>query len=158
SINGVQNELAMWTTPVASLADPKAVWTPLVTRDDGVTSADTRGDEIFLLSHKDAPTFKVLALKAGQSLAQATTLVAAESDRVIENIHAASDALYVMTRKGAYSELLRIPSGTTAIESVKLPFEGHIGEMFSDPRAPGVTISISSWVVAPAEYAYDPAK
>ncbi|HEX4859593.1 MAG TPA: prolyl oligopeptidase family serine peptidase [Rhizomicrobium sp.] len=157
SINGVQNEIAAWTTPVGSLADPKAVWTPLVTRDDGVTSADSRGGEFFLLSHKDAPTFKVLALKAGQKLSQATTLVAAEPGRVIENIHAASDALYVMTRKGAYSELLRIPAGTTTIEEVKLPFEGHVGDMFSDPRAPGVTIEMSSWVVAPAEYAYNPA-
>jgi prolyl oligopeptidase len=157
SINGVQNEVAAWTTPVASLTDPKAVWTPLLTRDDGVTSADTRGGEIFLLSHKDAPTFKVLALKAGQKLSQAVTLVEAQPDRVIENIHAASDALYVMARKGAYSQLLRIPAGTTTVEQVALPFEGHIGEMFADPRTPGVTIQISSWVVAPAGYAYNPA-
>ena len=99
----------------------------------------------------------MLALKAGQTLSQATTLVAAEPGRVIESVHAASDALYVTARKGAYSELLRIPTGTTTIEEVKLPFEGHIGDMFSDPRAPGVTISMSSWVVAPAEYAYNPA-
>jgi prolyl oligopeptidase len=157
SINGVQNELAAWTAPVATLTDPKAVWTPFVTRDDGVTSLDSRGDEIFLLSHKDAPTFKVLALKAGQPLSQAVTLVAAEPDRVIENVHAASDALYVMARKGAYSQLLRIPIGTTTVEQVALPFEGHIGEMFADPRTPGATIQISSWVVAPAEYAYSPA-
>lgn len=157
SINGVQNEVAAWTTPVASLTDPKAVWTPLLTRDDGVTSADTRGDEIFLLSHKDAPTFKVLALKAGQPLSKAVTLVEAQPDRVIENIHAASDALYVMARKGAYSQLLRIPAGTTTVEQVALPFEGHIGEMFADPRTPGVTIQISSWVAAPAGYAYNPA-
>ncbi len=158
SINGVQNELAMWLAPVDKVADPKTVWKQFITRDDGITNADTRGDEFFLLSHKDAPTFKVLTLKAGQTLSQATTLVAAEPDRVIENIHAASDALYVMARKGAYTELLRIPAGTTTAETVKLPFEGHIGEMFSDPRTPGVTILMSSWVVAPAEYAYDPAK
>ena len=157
SINGVQNEVAAWTTPVASLTDPKAVRTPFITRDDDVTSADMRKGEIFLLSHKDAPTFKVLALKAGQPLSQAVTLVPAEPDRVIENIHAASDALYVLARKGAYSQLLRIPSGTATVEQVALPFEGHIGEMFTDPRSPGVTIQISSWVVAPAGYAYNPA-
>jgi len=158
SINGVQNELALWLAPVGKIADPKTAWTPFVTRDDGITSADSRGDEIFLLSHKDAPTFKVLAVKAGRPLASATVLVPAEPDRVIENIHAASDALYVMARKGAYSQLLRIPTGTAAVEEVKLPFEGHIGEMSTDPRAPGVAILLSSWVVAPSEYAYDPAK
>lgn len=158
SINGVQNEIAIWTTPADGLADSKAKWTALVGRDDDVTNADMRGDEIFLLSHKDAPTFKVLVLKAGQPLAAAKVLVPAEPDRVIEGIHAASDALYVMARKGAYSQLLRIPAGSTAIEEVALPFEGHIGEMFSDPRAPGVTIQISSWVRPPSQYAYDPAK
>ena len=77
------------------------------------------------------------ALKAGQTLSQAVTLVPAQPDRVIEGIHAASDALYVMARKGAYSQLLRIPAGTTTVEEVALPFEGHIGEMFADPRSPG---------------------
>jgi prolyl oligopeptidase len=158
SINGVQNELAMWLTPADKLADPKAVWTPFIARDADVTSADMRKDEIFLLSHKDAPTFKVLTLKAGQPLSAATTLVPADPARVIEAVHSASDALYVLARKGAYSQLLRIPAGTTNIEEVTLPFEGHVGELFSDPRAPGATILLSSWVMAPAEYVYDPAK
>jgi prolyl oligopeptidase len=156
SINGVQNELAMWTAPADKVTDPKAIWTPFISREDGITSADMRGKEVFLLSHKDAPTFKVLTLKAGQKLSAAKVLVPADPMRVIEGIHAASDALYVMSRKGAYSQLLRIPAGSTKIEEVKLPFEGHIGEMFADPRAPGVAIGMSSWVVPPAEYAYDP--
>jgi prolyl oligopeptidase len=158
SINGVQNEIALWTAPVDKVADPATVWTPLVAREDGVTSADMRGDEIFLLSHKDAPTFKVLVLKAGQKLGDAATLVPADAGRVIEAIHSASDALYVLARKGAYSQLLRIPAGTTGVEEVALPFEGHVGEMFSDPRAPGFTMLVSGWVQAPAEYAYDPAR
>jgi prolyl oligopeptidase len=158
SINGVQNEIAMWLAPADKIADPKVSWTPFITRDDDVTSADMRGDEIFVLSHKDAPTFKVLSLKAGQPLSAAVTLVPAQTDRVIENIHAASDALYVLARKGPYSQLLRIPAGTTSAEEVPLPVEGHIGEMFSDPRQPGATILLSSWVSAPAEYAFDPTK
>ena len=158
SINGVQNELAMWTAPANKVTDPKVSWTPFITRDDGVTSADMRGREIFLLSHKNAPTFQILTLKAGQKLSAAKVLVPADPARVIEGMHAASDALYVMARKGAYSQLLRIPAGSTKIEEVKLPFEGHIGEMFADPRAPGVSIEVSSWVVPPSEYSYDPAK
>src|SRR6202047_284157 len=43
SINGVQNELAMWTAPVASVNDPKVTWTRFITRDDGVTGTDMRG-------------------------------------------------------------------------------------------------------------------
>ncbi len=157
SINGVQNELSMWLTPVASLGDPKAPWTQFLTREDGVTGLDMRGPEIFLLSHKDAPTFKVLSVRAGQPLSSAAVLVPAKPDRVIEGIHAASDALYVLARRGAYSELLRIPKGTSEIQEVPLPVKGHADEAFSDPRAPGVTVTLSSWVVPPTLYAYHPA-
>jgi len=156
SINGVQNEFAMWLAPAAKVNDPKVTWTKFVTRDDEVTNVDMRGSEIFLLSHKDSPTFKVLSVHAGQALASASTLIPARADRVIEGIHVGSDALYVLARHGAYSQLLRIPAGSTSIEEVALPFPGHIAEAFTDPRAPGVTLQLSSWVVPPTEYVFNP--
>ncbi len=155
SLNGVQNEWKAWLAPVTDAAKP-AAWKPFFDRGDDVTSVAMRGGDIFLLSHKDAPTFKVLVLKAGDPLASAKTLVPAQPERVVEGIYAASDALYVLARKGAYSQLLRIPSGSDRIETVALPFEGHIGEAFTDPRTPGVTLELSSWVVQPSYLHYDP--
>lgn len=156
SYNGVQNELKMWTASAAEAATANASWKPLFDRDDGVTGTDAHGNELFLLSHKDAPTFKVLALQAGQPLSAATVLVPADPGRVIESIHAAADGLYVMVRKGAYSQLLRVPVGTTKIEEIALPVKGHIAEMFSDPRVPGVSLEVSSWVTPPTSFHYDP--
>ena len=63
----------------------------------------------------------------------------------------------MLARHGAYSQLLRIPAGTTNVEAVALPFEGHVDEAFSDPRVAGVTIKLSSWVVPSGLYAYRPA-
>jgi prolyl oligopeptidase len=156
SINGVQNELKLWTAPAASAATAAAPWKLLVDRDDAVTGGAMRGSEIFLLSHKDTPTFKVLTLKAGEPLSAAKVLVPARTDSVIEGIDAAADGLYVLVQHGAYSELLRVPAGTTRIEEIALPFKGHIGETFADPRVPGIVIDISSWVVPPTTYRYDP--
>jgi prolyl oligopeptidase len=115
-----------------------------------------RGSEIFLLSHKGSPTFQVLSVRAGQPLSSAAVLVPAQVDRVIEGIHAGSDALYVLARHGAYSQLLRIPAGTKTIEEVQLPFSGHIDEAFTDPRTPGIALMLSSWVVPPTLYSYHP--
>jgi prolyl oligopeptidase len=157
SYNGVQNELKAWLAPAATTTTAKAPWKPLFDRKDGITSIDVRGNEIFLLSHKNAPTFQVLSLKVGQPLSAATVLVPADPTRVIESVHAAADGLYVMTRKGAYSQLLRVPTGTTRIEKIALPLNGHIGEMFSDPRVSGVTFEISNWVTPPDSFRYDPA-
>lgn len=156
SRNGVQNELKLWLAPVGQAANAKTQWKAFVDRSDDVTDFDMRGDEIFLLSHQDAPTFKVLQVKAGAPLSAATTLVAAQPDRVIEAIHAAADALYVQTRQGAYSRLLRIPTGTTTIEEVALPTQGHIAEAFTDPRQPGITLALSGWVVQPTTLHYAP--
>lgn len=110
SYHGMQTELALWLTPTSQVDDAKAKWRPFVTREDQVTAADARGDTIYLLSHKSAPTFQVLGVKAGEPLTAAKVLVPTGSERVIDSIHAASDALYVRARRGVYSLLLRVPN------------------------------------------------
>jgi prolyl oligopeptidase len=156
SVNGVQNEQALWQAPVDKVDDPNVAWKPFVVREDGVTGVDAEGDRIFLLSHKNAPTFQVLTVKDGEPLSAATVLVPAKSDRVIDSIHAASDALYVLARHGAYSQLLRVVYGSNEIQEIPLPFKGHIGEAFADQRAPGITVELESFVVPPTTFAYDP--
>ena len=94
-------------------------------------------------------------MKAGKPLSSAKVLVPASPDRVIESVHAASDALYVLALKGVYSQLLRVRYGSDKIEEIALPARGHIDEVFSDPRKPGIVLAYSSWVVAPAIYAYN---
>jgi prolyl oligopeptidase len=158
SFNGVQNELALWLAPVSQVNDPKVQWTHFVARADDVTDVDAAGDMIYLLSHKNAPTFQVLGVRDGQPLAAARVLVPAEKDRVLDSVNAASDALYVLARQGAYSLLLRVPHASGKIEEVALPFKGLIREAFTDPRQPGITINLQSFVVPHTTFAYDPAK
>jgi prolyl oligopeptidase len=158
SYNGVQNELALWLAPTSRVNDPHVMWTPFVTRADDVTAEDAVGDTIYLLSHKNAPTYQVLSVKAGQPLAAAKVLVPAVSNRVIESIHAASDALYVLARRGAYSLLLRSAHGAASMEAIALPFKGHVAEAFTDPRRRGITIKLQSFVVPPTTFGYDPDK
>jgi len=156
--NGVSAELALWTAPSARVNDPQATWTQLATPDDDITGEDAKGDTIYLLSHKDAPTYQVLSVKAGAPLASAKVLVPAVGDRVTDSIHAASDALYVLARHGAYSLLLRVPYDGGRTDEIALPFKGHVAEAFTDPRAAGITLRLQSFVVPPKYFAYDPAK
>ncbi len=115
-----------------------------------------RGNEIFLLSHKDAPTFQVLSLKAGEPLSSARVLLPVREDRLVESIHAAKDALYVLTREGLYSHLLRIPAGSTRAEDIALPHQGTVSDVFTDPRGNGASFALESWNLPPTEYSYDP--
>lgn len=158
NINGVQNELAVWTAPVADAVDARTPWKPLVARSDEVTNIAVKGTRIFLLSHKDAPTFKVLALNAGEPISAARVIVPGSPDRLIEGIAAAADGLYVRARRGVYSELFKVPLAGGPEQSIALPFRGSINELSADPRYPGVDLILDSWVVPPKSLAYDPAK
>ena len=155
--NGVQNEIRAWIAPAEKATDPNASWAPVVALEDGVTSADIRGETLFILSHKNAPTFQVLQLQAGQPLSAARVLIPADPRRIIEEVHAAADALYVVTSDGVYSHLLRVPAGAGQIEEVALPQRGHVSQVFTDPRVPGLTLELSSWVSPPTSYQFDPA-
>ena len=156
NINGVQNEIEVYTAPIGKIATADAKWTPLVKREDGVTNGAAAGDRLYLLSHKDAPTFKVLTLKAGQPLSAATVIVPPEPGRLIESISTASDGLYVRARRGVYSELFRVPLDGGPEEKIALPIKGSLGELFSDPRAPGAIVLTESWANPPTVLAYDP--
>lgn len=158
SINGVQNEWEAWTAPAAAATQANAPWQPLIGRDDDVTNVAISGTRIFLLSHKDAPTFKVLALNAGQPISAAQTLIAARPDRLIESIATAADGLYVQARRGVYSELIRVPLAGGPEELIPLPFKGSINELSADPRYSGVTLILNSWAIPPKTFAYEPGK
>jgi prolyl oligopeptidase len=154
---GVQNEVALWTAPVTDVVKPGAAWTPLATRDDDVTAYTVVGNRIYLLSHKNAPTFKVLEVDDGHLLSSAKVAVPAEPNRIIEGISAASDALYVRARRGIYSELLRVPLDGGPAQMIALPFKGSIEELNTDPRNAGATVIVDGWVTPAAVLSYDPA-
>ncbi|HEY1630084.1 MAG TPA: prolyl oligopeptidase family serine peptidase [Rhizomicrobium sp.] len=147
--NGAQNEIAIFLKPKDGAAE-NAVF---ATHDDGITAFGMQGDTIYLLSHKNAPTFQVLAVKAGQPLSSAMVVLPADPHRIVEGIHAASDGLYVVAREGVYSHLLRVADGK--VTEVVLPVRGNIAEAFSDPREKGVTVGLQGWVSPLQYYRYD---
>jgi prolyl oligopeptidase len=155
-VNGVQNELQAWVAPAASARDGGADWRSLVVTADDVTGFDGNATTLWVLTHKDAPTFKVLALPVDGTMQEARTVIAARPDRVIESIHAASDALYVVARDGLVGKVLRVDAKGIAKE-LALPFEGTVREVATDARQPGAVVSLDGWVHPPAHYRYDPA-
>ena len=154
--NGVQNELALWTASLSDALKPNTAWKPLVARSDDVTNAAVSGNRIYLLSHKDAPTFQVLSMEAGQHISDAKVIVPAQSGRLIESISAAADGLYVRARRGVYSELFKVPLDGGPEQALPLPFKGSISELFADPREPGAIIQVEGWTTPPTTLAFAP--
>jgi len=153
-INGVQREKEVWIAPLSEVRSQQARWRQIVKRDDGVTAVESNGKTIYLLTHQNAPTFKVLALPLDGALADAKTLIAASPDRIIESIRAAADGLYVAGRQGLAGELRHVHLDGSVSE-IKLPFRGTISDIATDPTLPGVVVELEGWVNPPTHFRYE---
>jgi prolyl oligopeptidase len=155
-LNGVQNEVEVWTGAAVDARRGAAHWRKLVATADDVTGIDAHGDTIYLLTHKEAPTFKVLSLPFDATLAAARTVIPARPERVIESIHVAADGLYVAARQGLDGKVLRVDS-QGRVRELALPFTGSVEELSTDARRPGAIVALVGWVHPPTHYRYDPA-
>ena len=147
---------AYYVAPVDSLGKSNTSWRKVADFSDGVTSVVVHGDDLYLLTYKNAPRFKVVRMDArSPNLASAETVVA-ESQAVVSGISPAQDALYVQLLDGGINRVLRVSYGShPRVEDLALPFKGTAFAA-TDPRLPGALLYLTSWTRAFKIYAYDP--
>jgi prolyl oligopeptidase len=153
--HGTRQEITVYAAPLTSVGRPNTPWRKICDVDDDVTDSAVNGKEIFLLTHKDAPRYKIIATSlAKPDLATARTVVPT-GNAVVTALAVAKDALYVQLRDGGIGRLLRVPYRGTA-EPVQLPFEGSLSLIAVDPRLAGTWFDLETWTRAAQIYAYDP--
>ncbi len=162
--DGVSPELAIYAAPYASLGLPQVPWRQVAAPADGVVAVAVRGARIDLLTHRDAPHFKIVETDLDQpSFAGARLRVRAGSG-VLTGIGLAADGLYFARRDGSAMTLLRLADGAVLPEIITLPVAGSIapagedaGGLLADPRRGGVDVGVQSWIQPLAWLHYDPA-
>jgi len=154
-VNGVQNELTIYVAPVATLGSAGTPWKKVCSVDDAVTGAAVGGSDLYLLTHKDAPRFKLVRTSVTAPEVSKADVVIPQSTQVLAAIAPAKDALYVQTRDGVFGKLIRVPYGA-APEAVALPFDGTVNFAAAEPRCDGVLLTMAAWTRAPQIYSYDP--
>jgi prolyl oligopeptidase len=148
-------ERSVYVAPLASTDKPAIPWRKVCEVGDQTTKRVVRGDQIFLLTHKDAPQFKIVRTSLTEPNLSGAATVVPPSDAVVTGVAAAKDGLYVQLLDGGIGRLLRVPNrGKT--ESVELPVEGSVSIAACDSRREGVLLEIKSWIKAPQIYTYDP--
>ena len=153
--HGVKREVDIYAAPFQDSLSEKAPWKKIADDSDAVISFDLHGENVFLVSHKDASRYKVLRTSLGNpDLAHATAVVPA-SDVVVVNISAAADALYVQDLDGGIGRLRRLPYSSATIQPLKLPFDGAIQTLVTNPTEAGAWLELTSWTKSPLWYALD---
>ena len=156
SINSDEPNSAFYIEPVADLGKTNSAWRKVAELDDDVNDIEVHGDDLYLLTYKNAPRYKVLHLDARQpDLASAETVVP-PGQAVVTGINPAEDALYVTLLDGGLNRVLRVPYGPhPQVKEVALPVKGA-AYISTDPRVPGTLLYLTAWTEAFKVYAYDP--
>ncbi|MCU1272923.1 MAG: family peptidase [Bryobacterales bacterium] len=154
-IHGVKNEKDVYVAPFADVPTASTPWKKVADDSEDITNLDVHGDDLFLLSHKDASRYKVLRTSLSSPDLAKATLVVPPSEVVIVTIAAAEDGLYVQDLDGGIGRLRRLPYGSGPAEPIKLPFEGAIQSLVANPTDPGAWLELTGWTKSPVWYALD---
>lgn len=161
-VHGVKLEETLYVAPVASLGTVKqdaganSPWAKVCDVDADVTDFAFNADDIYLLSHHDAPRFKIVRTPlAHPTPPEQFEAVLPQTEGVLKGMTVAADALYARELDGGIYHVMRIAPGAAA-EKVPLPFEGNAEVDPADPRVAGITMTLTSWVKGPRIEEYDP--
>ena len=147
-----------YVAPIASLAQSDIPWRKVADIADEVGWFDIHGDDLYLLTSKNTPRYKVVRTSAANPNFEKAQTVVPPSEAIITRIEGARDALYVQLLDGGISKMLRVDFKTGLTTPLKLPFDGGINGLNVDPLQPGIIINMRSWTKSPAYYFYNPAR
>jgi prolyl oligopeptidase len=158
---GVRREIVLYVAPLKALGQPRTVaWQKVCGVADEVTAYTVQGDNLYLLSHKNAPRFQVLRTSLARPNLATATVVVPQGAAVVQEMFAAQDALYLQLLDGGPNRLARLPygkAGAAAVQELPLPFAGTgIFEIIHEPQLPGIWAGLTSWTRWGDYYAYDP--
>ncbi len=142
--HGVLNEVELYLSPLAAAAAGKPVWTKVCSTEDAVINAALLGEELYLLTHKDAPRFRVVKVNTGApSFAKAVEVVP-QSGAVLKGVAASKEGVYVQALDAGLGRIIRVaPDGGQT--TLRLPYPGTVDGLFADPLKEGCWFALESW-------------
>jgi len=154
--HGFSSDLTVYAAPLDSIGAAVTPWRKIIDTDDEVVSLDLRGDDLYLVTHKNAPRFQVLRISLSHADPAKAQVIIPPSEAVIIGVSAMADALYVQELDGGISRLLRMNYAGGTAKAIPLPVDGSIVLAGGDARLTGVLFDLSSWTKATKIYSYMP--
>ena len=120
-IHGFSNDWTLYIAPLESIGKASIKWQKIIDVDDEVVTFDARGDDLYLITHKNAPRFKVIHVSLSRPDLANAQVVVPGGEPVITNVAAMGDALYIQELDGGIGKLLRLPYSRELAQKVSLP-------------------------------------
>ncbi len=150
--HGDLNEISIYVAPAADGKLPQA-WKKVADTGDEVTAFVVYEKMLYLLSHHEAPRFKVLRTPLDKpDLAKANVAIA-QGDTVLRELAVAKDAIYLRELFGGIDRLQRLHVGgllsRDRLEFIRLPFDLAIRELITAPARNGALVRLEGWTEPP---------
>jgi prolyl oligopeptidase len=155
--HGFENDMSCFSASAAEVGSPDIKWQKLFDEKEKITGVDFREDDLYLLSHKNAPRSRVLRTTFSHPDIANALEVIGPGQAVINSVFAGTDALYVFESDGPTDKLLRMPYKGGAVEQVKLPTDGNVSIGGGDPAVAGFVLYQESWTQSYKIYQYEAA-
>jgi prolyl oligopeptidase len=153
--HGAAPELSLYLARQNQVTGARTPWHKLADVADAVTNAALHGDDIYLLSHKSAPRYKILRIDAKNPDLAHAEVVVPESDVVIQDMGVARDSLYFKVLDAGVQRLRRFDFTSKKVSIKDIQSAGGIAEFATSPDTAGVIFPIQTWTTPQRWYRFD---
>ena len=107
-VHGVKKEFDLYVSSFSDKPTAATDWKKVADESAEITGLDIHGDNLFLLSHKDASRYKVLRTSLSHPDLSRASVSVPPSEVVVVNITAAADGLYIQDLDGGIGRFRRL--------------------------------------------------
>tara|TARA_A100001015_G_scaffold316228_1_gene429961 strand:+ start:1810 stop:4032 length:2223 start_codon:yes stop_codon:yes gene_type:complete len=153
--HGDNNEISLFTAPNDSLLSGNIPWKRICEETDMVTDYSVIGDEIFLITSRSAPRYRLVATSLLSPDLKNAREVLPAGDLVVENIALAADGLYLNVKENGVGKVMRVTPDEKP-EMLLTPRGGAAYLSAISPDVGGVLVYETTWIQGGIRYAFDP--
>ncbi|HYR51286.1 MAG TPA: prolyl oligopeptidase family serine peptidase [Candidatus Dormibacteraeota bacterium] len=153
----VQNELTMFVAPASDLLSDHIHWKPLLVPEDQVVLIVAHGDRLFLLSHKDAPRYRILETSLTNPDIAHAAVVMPEGKETIDGLDRTKNYLLATTSDGINNKVFLHAYDKPAWTEVPLPRTGTVAVGGFDITSDDAQAVITSWSKPTERYEFSSA-
>ena len=148
----------LFVAKAADLGKPSLKWTKISGYEDKITGVELKGDDLYLMTHNNAPRKQIMKLDLRKPLlANAQVVAVPPANGVLEDFSLTRDSLMGAVRQGTEIVLRRYAlgntEGNTTGEAISMPFPGaarvneDLAHAYSD-----VLYTLSGWTQMPTTF------
>jgi prolyl oligopeptidase len=148
-------EQLVYYAPASELKYEKISWKPLIKFDDEITDYCTIGNQLYFLTHKNAPNYKIGIINIGNTDFVNAKIIVPDGKKVIRDIQQSKNYAYYSLSDGINQAQFVIDPKSFSTKELPLPKGVNISSPFNIRQNDKLLIYNKGWLSPNTVYEYD---